>query len=82
VVSQDTTKVVQTKQLDNHFLLSSNLRYDSRRSNSTHKVYEAVGAVLSIKDYNDDTLVDLCSREGCEYILNEIATISSSTRTL
>ncbi len=66
--TQDTTKVVNTQQLDNTFLLSAGLRYDSRRSNSTHKVYDAAGAILSIKNNNDNTLIDLCIRENCDYI--------------
>jgi hypothetical protein len=46
------------------------------------KVYEAIGTILSIKDYNDDTKVDLCFREGCSYILNMILTVGQSSRTL
>ena len=56
--------------------------HDTRRSNSTVQVYEAVGAILSIKDYNDETSVDLCSKGGCDYIFNAIARISASSRTL
>lgn len=82
IFTQDTEKVVNTKQLDNSFLLSTGLRYDSRRSNTTHKVYEAAGAILSISDYNDNSLVDICYREGCNYIVTMIATISSSSRIL
>jgi len=73
---------VNTQQLDNKFLLSTGLYYDTRRSNTTHQVYEAVGAILSIKDYNDDILVDTCYREGCEYIVTAIASITPTTRTL
>ena len=79
---QDTEKVVNTKQLDNHFVLLSGLRFDSRRSNATHKGYVSVGAILSIKDYHNDTLVDLCTREGCEYVFTFVASISSILRTL
>lgn len=62
MVSQNTQNVVNTKQLGNSFIISSGLRYDTRRSNATTKVYESVGSVLSIKNYNDDALVDLCFR--------------------
>ena len=62
MVSQNTENVVNTKQLGNSFIISSGLRYDTRRSNATTKVYESVGSVLSIKNYNDDALVDLCFR--------------------
>lgn len=82
MISQDTTNVVNTKQLNNRFTVLAGMRYDTRRSNSTTKVFEAVGAVLSIKDYNDDVIIDLCEREGCEYIINMIARLTGSDRTL
>ena len=82
VFTQNTENVVNTKQLDNKFLLSTDMRFDTRRSNSTTKVYESVGEILSIRDYNDDSLVELCYREGCNYIITGIARISSESRTL
>lgn len=82
MIAQDTTNVVNTKQLGNTFKILSGMRYDTRRSNATTKVYESAGALLSIKDYNDDVLVELCFREGCEYAFNMIARISSGSRTL
>ena len=63
--TQDTEKVVNTKQLDNKFLLSTGLRFDTRRSNSTHQYYESTGNMLSINNYHNDSLIDLCEREGC-----------------
>ena len=80
--TQDTTNVANTKQLDNKFTILTGMRYDSRRSNSTNKVYESLGVILSIKDYNDDALVDRCYREGCDYSLLMIAHISSASRYL
>jgi hypothetical protein len=74
--------VLNTKQLDNKFLLSMAMLHDTRRSNSTHQVYEAVGAILSIKNYEDNTFVDLCLRGGCEYVVNAIATIEETYRNL
>jgi len=82
MIRQDVTNVVNTKQLDNHFQLLSGLAYDPRRSNATHKVYESFGSVLSIKDYNNDTLVELCVAQGCNYELTFVASISSVSRTL
>jgi hypothetical protein len=58
------------------------MKFDTRRSDSTTKVYESIGGILSIKDYNDDSLVELCYREGCNYIVTGIARISSEFRTL
>lgn len=82
MISQDTTNVFNTKQLNNRFTVLAGMRYDTRRSNSTTKVFEAVGAVLSIKDYNDDAIIDRCEREGCEYIINMIARLTGADRTL
>lgn len=83
IATQDVKNVRSTKQLDNSFLLSiAKMRHDTRRSNSTNQIYEAVGAVLSIKNYEDNTAVDLCSRAGCDYLINAVANISSSKRTL
>lgn len=77
MISQDATDVRNTQQLGNSFVCLAGMRYDTRRSNSTTKVYEAVGTVLSIKDYNDDSLVDLCIREGCEYVITFVARVSA-----
>jgi hypothetical protein len=82
MISQDTTNVVNTKQLGNSFTILSGMRFDSRRSNETTKVYESAGSVLSIKDYHDDALINLCTAEGCEYIIAMVAHISSTSRTL
>ena len=58
------------------------MHHDTRRSNNTHQIYEAVGAVLSIKDLSDNSLVNLCIQAGCNYVINSIATISTLTRSL
>ena len=82
IVRQDTTSVVNTKQLDNSFFILSGMKYDTRRSNATTKIYESAGAMLSIRDYNDNSLVDLCLSERCEYVFTMLANITSTTRTL
>jgi hypothetical protein len=41
-----------------------------------------VGTMLSIKDYNDESLVDLCYSNGCEYVVNMVARLSSNLRLL
>jgi len=58
------------------------MHYDTRRSNTTHQVYEAIGAVLSIKNLSDNSLVDLCIRAGCDYIINAVVTITAITRSV
>lgn len=65
ILVQDVTSVVNTKQLNNRFNIYAGFRYDSRRSNGTHKVFEAVGNILSLKDYNDDSKLNLCLSENC-----------------
>ena len=82
VATQDVQKVRSTKDLDNSYLLSAAFHYDTRRSNTTHQYYEAIGAVLSIKDLSDNSLVDLCVRAGCDYVINAIATITPITRSI
>ena len=37
---------------------------------------------MSIKDFSDATLVNLCVQGGCEYVVNAVANITSSSRTL
>lgn len=82
MISQDTTNVVNTKQLNNRYTILSGMRYDTRRSNATTKIYEAVGGALSVKDLNDEPLVDRCLKEGCEYVINLLARITNTERTL
>ena len=82
IVMQDTTDVVNTKQLDNTFFILSGMKYDTRRSNATTKIYESAGAMLSIRDYNDNSLVDLCLNERCEYVFTMLANLTSTTRNL
>lgn len=82
MISQDSSEVLNTKQLGNTFTFLSGMRYDTRRSNATTKVFESVGTMLSINNYHDDALVDLCYREGCEYVINMVARLSGSSRTL
>ena len=82
MISQDTTNVVNTKQLNNRFIISSGLRYDTRRSDANTKYYEALGGVLSVKDLNDEPLVDRCLNEGCEYAINLVARLTNTERTL
>lgn len=78
VLTQDTSKVQQTKDLNNKFTITAGLRFDSKRSNSTAKLYEAVGTILSIADFNDDRKVDTCTVDGCEYKISVWLAVSST----
>ena len=82
MATQNVENVVNTKQLDNSFLLTMAMHLDSRRSNETHQIYESIGTILSIKDYSDNSFVELCFQVGCDYVINAIANIAASTRTL
>lgn len=55
IFTQNTEKVVNTKQLDNVFIVNMGLDFNEYLSNSTHDVYEAEGVVLAVKNYNNDS---------------------------
>ncbi len=59
---QDTKNVRKTSQLNNRFELYAGFKFNSKKSNETHRYYNAVGSLLSIQDYNDETKIDLCYR--------------------
>ena len=48
---QDSTGILQTRQLDNKFILVVGLSKDKLISNSTDKKYTAAAKTLSIADY-------------------------------
>lgn len=59
VFVQDTTNITKTRQLNNEFQLVVAMIY---RNNVYQKGdrFVAEGNILSIKDYNDDALIDQC----------------------
>lgn len=77
IFTQNTDKVVSTKQLDNIFTVNMGLDFNEYVSNSTHDIYEAEGLILALKDYNNDTHVELCYRESCDYLFNAIVYVSA-----
>lgn len=79
---QNTDNVVQTKNLDNKFILVAGFHYDQQRSNATHKLYSATGSHISLDDYNNDTKIDHCVTQGCDYVFNLLLTITGGTRSL
>ncbi len=74
---QDTEKVMNTKQLDNTFIIKMGLFYEQYVSNSTHAYYSSEGIILAAKDYANDTELDFCFRESCDYFFNAIVEISA-----
>lgn len=82
ILTQDTQGVRQTKQLGNIYQLVAGLKLDQSKSTDTSKVYQAHASILSIKDFNDDSLVTRCISQGCTYSLNFILTVTESSRYL
>lgn len=79
---QDTQFVRQTKDLGNIFQMVGAFKYDDSKSTDQTKVYHGSATILSIRDYNDDSLVTKCISQGCSYTLNFILTVTSTTKTL
>jgi hypothetical protein len=74
--------VVNTKQLDNVFLLSTNMEFDKAESSSSQDVYISKGSLLSINDYSDESLVEACIAQRCAYVVTALVVIKSSIRML
>lgn len=82
ILVQDTQYVRQTKDLGNVFQLVAGFKFDQGRSTEQIKYYRAAAAILSLKDYNDDSRITQCISQGCQYTLNMILTVTQNTRTL
>ena len=67
VLTQNTDSVSSSKDLDNVFHMVMGCYFENTLSNSTHKIYVAGGNQLSIRDYNDETKLEFCILEGCQY---------------
>lgn len=82
ILTQKTENVRSTKDLSNRFTLVAGFHFDTQRSNSTHRLYSANGNHISIENYNNDTKIDLCLSQGCDYVFNMLLTSTVNTRTL
>jgi hypothetical protein len=82
ILVQDTKFVKQTRDLGNIFGLVGGMKFDSSKSSDQTKVYNGVGTILSIKDYNDDSLITRCISQGCAYNMNCVLTITPSSKSL
>jgi hypothetical protein len=82
VLTQNTDNVRSTKDLTNRFTLVAGLHYDSQRSNSTFKLYSAAGNHISLNDYNNNSKIDLCLTQGCDYVFNLLLSSSAQVRSL
>lgn len=79
---QNTEHVRQTKDLNDRFTLVSGFHYDQQRSNATHRLYSSTGAHISLDDYNNNSKIDLCVSQGCDYVFNLLLTVTGGTRSL
>ena len=41
--------------------------HDEKRSTPDKDVYTAEGGLLSINNYNDESIIELCLTQGCDY---------------
>lgn len=80
--TQNTEKVTRTAQLDNHFALLSGMHLDGRISNNTHQYYTAAGGMLSISNYNEESKITDCLKNGCDYGLSMNAVLTPTQRVL
>lgn len=72
----------QTKDLGNIFQLVAGFKFDSQKSTDDVQYYRAVASILSIKDYNDDSKINQCLSQGCQYNINLLLRLTPTTRTL
>ncbi len=82
ILVQDTQFVRQTRDLGNIYQLVAGLKLDGSKSTDQIKYYRGSATILSIKDFNDDSLVSRCISQGCAYSLNFILTVTEATRSL
>lgn len=82
VLTQNTESVRSTKDLDNRFTLVAGLHFDTQRSNATFKYYSATGNHISLSDYNNNSKIDLCLTQGCDYVFSILLTSTVNTRSL
>ena len=82
ILTQNTDSVSSTKDLDNKFTIVAGFHFNKQRSNDTFSVYNAAGAHISIGNYNDETKLQLCMVEGCEYVFNLELEVTENTRTM
>ena len=65
ILTQNTEKVLSTKDLGSRFEMVAGFHFDKQKSNDTFKYYSAAGAHISLGNYNDETKLELCLVEGC-----------------
>ena len=79
---QDVTNVRKSSQLGNEFILRAAFGFNSRNSTADVKKYDSFLGMLSIKDYNNESNIQACIREGCEYTVLAVLVISNSAKSL
>lgn len=79
ILTQNTENVLSTKDLGNVFTLVGGYHLDTRRSNTTHRIYESTGVHISLDDYNNDKKIDSCIAHGCDYVFTTVLTTAIQT---
>lgn len=79
---QDVTNVRKTSDLGNEFILRGAFAFNSKNSTDDLKHYDSVLGMLSIRDYNNESNIQACIREGCEYTVAAVLSISNSSKSL
>jgi hypothetical protein len=82
VLWQDVTNIRKTSQLGNEFILRAAFVFNSRNSTTDLKKYDSVLGLLSIKDYNNESNIQACIREGCEYTILAVLAVSKTSKNL
>lgn len=54
------------------------LKLDQTRTNATTEVRTAIGSILSVQDYNNDSKIEICRSRGCHYTFNTTVYLTSS----
>lgn len=81
IFRQYSLTVSKTRELGDSFILYIGFKFDAASSNTTTRIHRASGTIMSIKDYNDELLVDACLKQGCFYNFNA-SLVLGTTRTL
>lgn len=82
LLMQNVANVRKTSQLGNEFILRAAFGFNSKNSTADLKKYDSAIGLLSIKDYNNETNIDYCLRQGCEYSFLAVLAISNSSKSL
>ena len=76
VVVQDVSKIRKTKEMNNVFTIKAAL------AKSDSGTYCATVGLLSIIDFNNDTQIDQCLADGCDYNISLEVTMTKDAKSI